>query len=168
MTVKQMTYTALGAVLIAVTAPLSLPVGDVPVSLATLSVMLTAALLKEKAGCMSTLIYLLLGLIGLPVFAGWTSGAGILFGMTGGYLFGYLILAWCTGKAAGGDRWKLASGMVFGTVLLYTAGTIWFVLYTKMQIIPALAVCVFPFLPGDALKILIVTLLVKRLPHKML
>jgi biotin transport system substrate-specific component len=148
-----------------VLAPLSIPSSLVPVSLATFAVMLAGAILGAKEGVICTALYLLLGALGIPVFAGWSSGISILFGMTGGYLFGYLPLAWCTGKAAEKSTsfMNLVIGMVIGTVILYVIGTIWFMAYMKMGLMPSLAACVLPFLPGDALKIAAVCLIAPRL-----
>lgn len=151
---------------IAVLSPLSVPLStQVPISLATFAVMLAGAVLGAKEGTICTALYLLLGAIGVPVFAGYSSGIGILFGMTGGYLFGYLPLAFCTGLAAEKKDTPavLAAGMVIGTIILYVIGTIWFMLFMKMPLGASLAACVLPFLPGDAVKILVVALAAPRL-----
>lgn len=166
MNTKQLTAAALMAALICVLAPLSIPLaGQVPVSLATLAVMLSGALIGSKAGTLSALIYLLLGFIGIPVFAGWTSGAGILFGMTGGYLFGYLPLAFVTGLFYEKKESPLSLflGMLAGTVILYVLGTLWFMKYTGMALVASLSACVIPFLPGDLLKMILVVILAPRI-----
>ena len=169
LTVRQISSTALMAAVICILSPIAIPLaGQVPVSLATLAVMLTGALLGPYLGTLAVLIYLLLGGIGLPVFAGWTGGFALLFGMTGGYLFGYLPLAFLTGLAAEkmkhpGD-WKiLTAGMIAGTAVLYLIGTAWFMKYTGMDLTASLAACVIPFLPGDCLKMIITCILVPRL-----
>lgn len=94
---KKMVYCALMAAVLCVISPLSIPVGAVPISLATLGVMLAGALLGAQLGTLSVLIYLVLGWVGLPVFAGYSSGFTCLFGPTGGYMIGYLFLAFLTG-----------------------------------------------------------------------
>ena len=150
--------------LIAVLAPLSIPSSLVPVSLATFAVMLAGAILGAKEGVICTALYLLLGALGIPVFAGWSSGISILFGMTGGYLFGYLPLAYITGRfAERSDRMlSLIMGMLLGTAVLYVIGTIWFMAFMKMGLMPSLAACVLPFLPGDAGKIAVTALIAPR------
>ena len=171
MRVINMTETALMAALIAVLSPVAVPLaGQVPVSLATFAVMLAAAVLKEKSGTLAVLVYILLGMIGMPVFAGWSSGTAVLFGMTGGYIIGYLPLAWLTGRAAAMAAAHtpysyplLVSGALLGTLVLYGIGTAWFMAYTGMGIAASLAACVLPFLPGDALKIAAVAVLAPRL-----
>ena len=90
--VYQMATCAIMAALLGVLAPLALPVGPVPISLATLVVYLAAYILEPKWSIVSVVIYLLLGLVGLPVFSGGKAGVGTLVGPTGGYLIGYLFL----------------------------------------------------------------------------
>ncbi len=172
LTVRQMALTAMMAALISVLAPIAIPLaGGVPVSLATLAVMLTGALLKEKLGTLATLIYILIGMIGLPVFAGYSAGAAIVFGMTGGYIIGYLPLAYITGlvyrrySREGTNTAALAAGMVLGTVVLYALGTAWFMKSTGMTLSASLAACVIPFLPGDVLKMAVVAVLAPRLEN---
>ncbi len=173
LTIREMCACGLMAALLCVLAPVSIPLaGEVPVSLATLAVMLCGALLGPFTGTLAVLVYIILGSLGLPVFAGWTSGLHIVFGVTGGYIIGYLALACITGYA-----YELAmarqkgflrsaiqvSGMVTGTAVLYLIGTSWFCKATGTPPVPALSVCVFPFLPGDMAKIFITVLLSERL-----
>lgn len=171
MTVKQLTMCGLTAALIAVLAPISIPLAtEVPVSLATLAVMLAGGLCGSKYGPLAVLIYILLGCIGIPVFAGYTSGAGILFGMTGGYILGYIPLAWAVGFAyehfhAYGERVSLIFGELLGSLILYILGTGWFMFVTGMSLSGALAACVLPFLPGDVLKCIAACILIPRLVH---
>lgn len=163
MKTKDMVLCALCAALTCILAPVSIPTpGGVPISLATFTVMLAGLLLGEKLGTLSQLIYILLGAAGLPVFAGWTGGIGPVLGMTGGYIIGYLFLAFFTGliyfhmgknrSGAPGYLWK-AAGMITGTVVLYAFGTFWFMHVTGMDLPASMAACVLPFLPGDAVKI---------------
>jgi len=160
---KEMVLCALCTALTCILAPVSVPTpGGVPVSLATFTVMLSGLLLGEKLGALSQLIYILLGAAGLPVFAGWTGGIGLVLGMTGGYILGYLFLAFFTGffyfhmgkKKTGGERyfWMIL-GMASGTLVLYAFGTVWFMHVTGMDLAASLAACVLPFLAGDAVKI---------------
>lgn len=174
LTVKEMALTGVMTALLAILAPVAIPLStEVPISLATLVVMLNGALLGKRFGTLSVLIYIILGMIGIPVFAGYSAGAGIVFGMTGGYILGYLPLAYLTGwiyemgRAEKGMKHFacLAAGMVVGNVVLYLFGTIWFMQYTGMGLMPSLAACVLPFLPGDFLKMAVVCVLVPRLEN---
>ena len=163
---------AVAAALICVLAPLSLAVGPVPVTMATFAVMLSGALLGGRYGSLSVIIYLLLGAVGLPVCAGWTPALPRLMGPTGGYLIGYIPLAFICGAVysargrnhSGAARYAvLASGMVAGNIALYALGTAWFCALNSVGIGEALAVCVVPFLLGDAIKIAAVTAIAPQL-----
>ena len=158
---KKLVTCALCAAIICVLAPLSVPAGPVPVSLATFAVLFSAFFLGGKWGTAAVGIYLLLGAVGLPVFAGFAGGFEKLAGPTGGYLVGYLPLALISGglysllgkKKTGAARFLLMMlAAVLGTVVLYTLGTAWFCHVMKRTVWEALALCVIPFLPGDLAK----------------
>lgn len=169
MKTTSMIFCGLCAAITCVLAPIAIPMpGGVPISLATFSVMLAGCLLGPKWGTLSQTVYVLLGAIGLPVFSGMRGGIGVLAGMTGGYIIGYILLTFFSGliyfrmgKHAQGPRKTIAlvSGMLLGTLVLYVFGTAWFMKVSGMQLSGALAACVLPFLPGDAIKIAGVTLL---------
>ena len=86
-------YIALMAALIALCAWISVPLGPVPFTMQTFGIFAALGLLGGRRGTLAFLIYLLLGIVGLPVFSGFSAGAGVLFGATGGYLLGYLAAA---------------------------------------------------------------------------
>lgn len=153
--VRTMALTAVMAAVLCVLGPLSLPVGPVPLSLATLAVYLSAYLLGWKWGTVSVLVYLLVGAAGVPVFSGFGGGLGRLLGPTGGYLAGYLPLALLSGLGArhSGRRWVHALAMTAGTVVLYILGTAWFCLQGGVPLGEALSKCVWIFLPGDGAKL---------------
>lgn len=156
MKTRDMCLTALMAALICVAGPLSVPVGPVPISLASFAVYLAGAVLGAKRGALAVALYVLLGAAGIPVFSGFSGGVQKLAGITGGYIVGYLPCAWITGFAAGRDgerKWFLPLGMAVGTAALYAVGTAWFMIQSGSALGAALAACVIPFLPGDAIKI---------------
>lgn len=164
MNIKTMTRCALMAALICVLAPLSIPLSSlVPISLGSLMVMLAGAVLGSKEGTLSVLIYLLCGAVGLPVFAGYSSGLSDLFGVTGGFLFGYLPLAFFSGRLyeIRKTNGSLLSGMIVGNIVLYIFGTVWFMIYLKTNLEKALTVCVLPFLLGDIIKMNVVYFLAR-------
>lgn len=163
---------ALCAAITCILAPISVPLaGEVPISLATFAVMLSGILLGAKGGALSQIVYVLLGAAGVPVFAGWTGGLGIVLGVTGGYIIGYIPMALVTGylyrrffadkgSARGAARFAgMAVSMLAGTAVLYLLGTAWFIAQTQMPLAVALAACVIPFLPGDIIKIIAVALI---------
>ena len=97
LTTYQMSVTALMAAAMCVLGPLTVPIGAVPISLANFVICLTAWLLGPKFGTLSVAVYLLIGLVGVPVFSGYGAGIAKLAGPTGGYLVGYLLLAFIGG-----------------------------------------------------------------------
>ena len=168
LTTYQLTLTAVMAAVICVLGPISIaiPVSPVPISLGSMAVYLAVTVLGMKLGTLSCLIYLLLGLVGRPVFAGGSAGAAKLFGPTGGYLIGYLFLALIAGAFVGRfaeNKWKniafAALGMILGTIVLYALGTAWLAYSAGMDFQAALWAGVIPFIPGDLVKMVIAVLL---------
>ena len=96
-TTYQMAVTAVMAAVLCVLGPLTVPIGAIPISLANFVICLTAWLLGPKFGTLSVVIYLAIGLIGVPVFSGYGAGLAKVAGPTGGYLVGYLLLAFIGG-----------------------------------------------------------------------
>ena len=162
---QTLAFTALLAALTAVLAQIAIPLPftPVPLTLGTLGGYLAAGLLTWQAAAMSQLVYVLIGAVGIPVFAGFTGGFGILMGPTGGYLIGYIVLALAAGliisKASGKFYWFVIA-MIAGTFFCYLFGTIWYmVVMSQSNVAAALMSCVVPFLPGDAIKIVLASLL---------
>lgn len=160
-TTKKLVSCALCAAILCVMAPFSVPIGPVPLSLATFAVLFAAFFLGGKWGAAAVGIYLLLGAVGVPVFSGFTGGLQKLIGPTGGYLIGYLPMAFITGglytlwgkKKSGWKRFLLMFlAAVLGTAVLYALGTAWFCHVMERTVWEALALCVIPFLPGDIAK----------------
>ncbi|HHX14330.1 MAG TPA: biotin transporter BioY [Clostridiales bacterium] len=155
------------ATLTAVGSWISIPLpGGVPINLALLFVYLSGSLLGFAAGTMSQIVYVLLGLVGLPVFHNFTAGPGILAGPTGGYIIGYILAAAIVGFAHSSSRTsapKSLAGFIIGLGVCYTVGTLWFMHVTNTPALAALTMCVFPFLPGDAVKIIAAFLLTKKI-----
>ncbi len=165
MKLRQNLTTALFAAVLCVLAPFAVPLGPVPVTLATLGVYLTAGLLGPWRGGAAVSIYLLLGALGVPVFAGFTGGFPQLFGPTGGFLWGYLLCALLVGfltrrlpRPALIPVWLTA-----GAVVLYAAGTAGYMAHTGVPLVGALAVCVVPSIPGELVKIAAATGLILSL-----
>lgn len=109
MNARDLGYIALSAALLSVSAWVAFPVGGVPITLQTLVLCLTSGLLGAKRGGVTALVYLLLGSIGVPVFAGFTGGISVLLSPTGGYLVGFIPLALVSGGA--GDRFADRKGV---------------------------------------------------------
>ena len=162
MKTKDLTLIAVMAALICIAGPLSIAVGPIPLSLASFAVYMAGAVLGAKKGTAAVGLYLLIGIVGIPVFSGFSGGFQKLAGVTGGYLLGYLPCAFLTGlgaEKAAGKKWFLPVMMAAGTLVLYVIGTVWFMAQTGNALGGALSTCVLPFLPGDAAKIIAASLL---------
>lgn len=158
---KSITIVALMTALLCVLGPLSVPIGVIPISLSNLVICLFVILIGGKRASVSCVVYLLVGLVGLPVFSGFQGGAGKLFGPTGGYVIGFIFLALISGffvEKFEGKKLLYAVGMLIGTAVLYLFGTVWLAFQSGMSFGQALAVGVIPFLPFDVIKIVIAVL----------
>lgn len=157
-----LTAAAMMAAVLCVLGPLSVPVGPVPVAMANFGVSLAAWLLGPRYGALSVAAYLLLGAVGAPVFAGAGAGAAVLFGPTGGYLIGYLAQAliggWAVERSGGRALWS-GLGLAAGVAVSYAFGTAWFILQMGCTLPYALTVCVLPFIPFDAAKVALASVL---------
>ena len=161
-----MTLISLFAALTAVGAFISIPLYPIPLSLQTLFTLLAGMTLGSVMGASSQIIYVLLGVIGLPVFAGFKAGIGILFGPTGGFLFGFIISAYVIGRIIETIKEKyifyyLLAGFA-GTVIIYFIGVTQLSLVTGIGIKKALLIGALPFLPGDILKIIAASFIARK------
>ncbi len=162
-TTYQLAVTGLMTALTCILGPMSLalPFTPVPISLTNFVVFLSVWLLGWRLGTVSYLIYLLLGLAGLPVFSGFTGGAGKLLGPTGGYLIGFIFLAVLMGIVFEKSESRLVrlAGMILGMIVAYLFGTAWLAYQSKIGLFAALGSAVIPFIPGDLVKMAIVLLI---------
>lgn len=161
-TVFNMTSCALMAALMCVLCPVSVPIGPIPISLSILVILLTVYVLGTWRALVSYTVYLLLGAVGMPVFSGFQGGLAKLAGPTGGYLAGFWLMILVAGIIMEkGKRNLLVTilGMLVGVAIDYAVGTAWFVFQTESTVVHALDVCVYPFIPFDAAKIVIAVLL---------
>ena len=169
-----MVYIALFAVLIAICSWISIPT-SIPFTLQTFGIFVTVGVLGGKRGSFAVFIYLLLGAIGVPVFAGFTGGMGIILGNTGGYIIGFLasaLIMWLMEKLLGKKTWVLALSMVLGLIACYAIGTAWFIIaYAKntgsIGLVTALGWCVIPFIIPDIIKIVLALIVSNRVSKLM-
>lgn len=160
MSTKQLTLTAMLAAVICILGPISFPlsISPVPISLGSLGIYLALFLSDFKIGNISVLIYILLGLVGVPVFAGYTAGVGKLFGPTGGYIIGYIFMALTYSfflyKFKGKLVWNIV-GMILATIVLYIFGSAWLAIQNNLTFWAALNAGVIPYIPGDIAKFVI-------------
>lgn len=165
---KGMILCALFAALTAVGGLIAvpLPFTPVPITLQTFFTFLAGALLGKYLGALSQLIYLLLGVVGLPVFAKGSSGIGVLLGPSGGYLVGFIPAAFLVGYLLE-RREKPPLGLIFlamvvGLLAIYLPGVGWLMWVAKLNLVKGLLLGVLPFLPGDGVKIVVGALIVRR------
>lgn len=163
MNVAMMTRTALMAAVTAVAAQITIPLpfSPVPFTLQVLAVILSGLLLGPRYGALAQAIYVLVGAIGVPVFAGFRGGLGVIVGPTGGYLVAYPFAAALAGLAAYAAAnaarrralwWSFLWGCA-GLALIYALGATWLAAVTDLPITAALAQGVLPFVPLDVVKV---------------
>ncbi len=159
MKTKNMVLCGLMAAILCILAPIVVPLPGnlVPLSLTNFVLYITAFVLDWKYGTISYLVYLLLGIVGLPVFSGYGSGPAKVAGPTGGYLVGFIFITLICGyvnKKFNGKIHMYIVGMIIGLAMNYLFGTVWFSYQQNMSIKASLVLCVVPFLIGDAIKII--------------
>lgn len=173
---REIAYTALAVALIAVCAWISVPLGEVPFTLQTLAIALVGGLFGWKRGLAAVAVYILMGLIGIPVFAGFKSGVPALMGATGGYIIGFVFAVFASGivkKIPVKVKWA-RTGIFYGANILglaicYFFGTLWFIAVfnggsaNPVGVGAALMMCVVPYIVPDLIKLFFAALLSVRL-----
>ncbi len=151
---RQLILCALFAALVAILSQIQIPIHPIVFNLAVLGVFMAGIMLPPLYAVGSIVIYILLGVVGVPVFAGFMAGPGALMGITGGYIWGYLFIALATslGKKYGKNIILTALSMLFGLALCYAFGTAWFMFLTGYELYAALTACVVPFIIPDIIK----------------
>ena len=169
---KPLVFAALFAALTAAVAPLKIPLGftPVPITLQTLVVLMSGAMLGPYYGALAMILYVVVGILGLPVFAGGGSGIGAVLGPTGGYLISYFIAAYAIGKIVQMKKkpafFDYVVAMVAGTIIIYVLGAGWGMVVTGLGIAAILAGWVFPFIIGDTIKLLAAAYIAKKVDLK--
>ncbi len=154
MKTKGLIICALFAAIIAISAPLCIPVGTVPVTLGLFSIALTAFFSGSKNAVISTAVYIAVGLSGLPVFSGFQGGVSALVSPTGGFILSYVFVAAILGQAAKTKKKsRIVCLCVLALAICYVCGACWYMLVTKTGIVTALTVCVLPFVAFDVIKL---------------
>lgn len=170
LSVRDMAYIALFAVMMAVCSWISIPY-VVPFTLQTFAVFLAVEVLGGRRGTVAVLVYLLMGAVGLPVFTGFSGGIGHLLGSTGGYIVGFVFTAlvmWGMERIPGSRTVVLAVSMVLGLLVCYAFGTAWFLLVYARTTGPvgvwtAVGWCVAPYVVPDLMKLALALVLRRRL-----
>ena len=153
---------ALSAALLAVCSWIQIPLPSIPVTMQTFAVFVVAALLPLHGAAAAVGVYLLLGAVGLPVFAGFGSGVGAILAPAGGYLIGFLPMALTQSLLQ--RRLKQPLAMAAGLAVCYFFGTLWYsIVYSGGGFLAVLSVCVLPYIIPDAVKLALAALLVRRI-----
>ena len=168
--------------IISVLSQLSIPMpAGVPMTLQTLIIPLAGIVIGRRNGTYSTLLYLLIGALGVPVFSSFSGGLGVLLGMTGGFLISFPVLSYSAGLgdilgqrfARNHDEKKalyyipLVASLLIGATINYVFGTIWFMIATGSDFVYSFTACVVPFIPTSLLKIVIVALIGPELKKRL-
>ncbi len=169
MKISKLVTAALLTAALCVLAPITVPMGVIPLSAATLGVYLAAGMQNPRYSTLSVAVYVLIGALGVPVFAGYAGGMAQLTGVTGGFLIGYVACAAVSSAIIGGKQngWRLPLAFVAGTLVMYIIGAGWYMWQTHCTITTALTVCVLPFLVWDGIKIAAATGLIGLLKKHM-
>lgn len=170
---RDIVYMSVFTAMISICSWISIP-ASIPFTLQTMGVFTTVGLLGGKRGTLTVLTYILLGSIGIPVFAGLTGGVSVLLGTTGGYIIGFLLsalLMWGIETIMGRNQIVLAFSMIAGLIVCYVFGTAWFMLiYTQhsgvIGLSTVLGLCVIPFIIPDLIKIGVALFLTNRLKKR--
>lgn len=146
-------FASITAILSQISIPL--PFTTVPLTMQVFAVALSGIILGTKKGFISQIIYILIGAIGMPVFAQMSGGMGVIVGPTGGFILGFPFMALVIGYFS--EKFKsslyIIVGMIIGLIIDYTIGTLMFSSVTNMDLNKSLMACVIPFIPVDLLKV---------------
>ena len=166
---RDLIITALFTALTAVGAFIAIPVGPVPITLQTFFVILSGLILGAKLGALSQITYVILGLIGLPVFSGGNGGLGALLRPSFGFLISYIVVAYIIGKLTQKNKSlsRIIYSVILGSIIIYIIGVPYFYfiftsyLGNSINFYGALKYACIPFIPGDIIKAVIAITLAK-------
>lgn len=166
--IRMMVMTSLFTVLIIIGGYISfpMPLSPVPLVLSDFFVLLTGLFLGAGWGAAAIMLFLFLGALGFPVFAGGKAGLAVFFGPTGGYLIGFLVCVIIDGLIAGKGKtlfWKDVAALIAGTVIIYACGIPWLKYMVKLSWAQAFAVGLLPFVAGAVVKIIAASIAVKAI-----
>lgn len=172
LTTKEIVYVSLFSALTAIGAFIQIPLGPVPITLQTMFVLLSGFILGPKLALFSQLVYVLLGLFGLPIFAGMTGGIQSILKPSFGFIIGFLVASYIVGLLCKGGRRSLYSYIIagaIGTAVMYIIGIPYMalilngVLKSGLTFVRILEIGLLLFIPGDILKLLVASIIGYRM-----
>ena len=160
LSVRDLSLIGVFAAIIAILSQIGIPMPyGVPMTLQTFAIPFAGLVLGAKRGTLATVVYILLGAVGAPVFSGFSGGIGIVLGMTGGFILSFPLLSFWAGFGGSKNNvFWLVLCLVCGAVMNYLCGVLWFSFVMSSSLETAFAACVLPFIPTDCIKIVLVTL----------
>ncbi|WMJ84847.1 biotin transporter BioY [Oscillospiraceae bacterium LTW-04] len=167
LSVRDLCFIGIFTAVIVVLAQISIPMPyGVPMTLQTFAIPLAGIVLGARKGALSTLTYILLGAFGVPVFAGFTGGLGIVFGPTGGFILSFPLMALAAGIGSEcNNNTGLVCGLIAGAVINYICGMLMFSLVTSRSLTTAFVACVLPFIPTSIIKMVLAAILGVKVKH---
>jgi len=168
---KEINLTALFTAVTAILAQISVPVPitPVPVTLSIFGVTLSSLILGRKCGAISQIVYILLGVAGMPVFAGFRGGLSVLLSPTGGYIISYPIMALVIGtflnQGTSPSFFRMAVASMTGLIICYVFGTTWLAIVANLGPAEAIAAGVLPFILPDVVKVMISVVLGRQIKN---
>ncbi len=151
------TFVAISALL----AQFVVPIGAVPINFALIGVFIATGVMGTKGAVVTEIVYIALGIVGVPVFAGFQAGFGVLLGPTGGFIVGYIFTALITSILI--KVIKPIPAMLVGLLLCYALGCAWFAISQRVTVLSAFYVTVLPFIIPDVIKIIISSFVIAKI-----
>ena len=164
MQINKIVLCGLAASFICVLGPISIPLSVIPIPFATLIIYIIALTFDVRCSVVSVLIYVILGCIGLPVFSGFSGGVAHILGPTGGFILGYIPLAFIVSLLNNSKSGRVI-GLTIGTLSLYFVGCVWFCLYTNENLVTAFKLYLLPFVLIDIIKIALSLMIYPRIKN---
>ena len=166
---KVLIFISLLAAILSISSPFSIYLGAIPFTFATFIIYIIGGITKRFNGFISIVLYIMIGLIGVPVFSGFRGGLYVILGPTGGFIVGYIPMVLIISLITSIDKNKIYwyfIAMFLGTIVCYLFGTLWYVFITNANIVMAFKICVLPFILFDTLKIIFAVIISYSLNKK--
>ncbi len=160
--IKKLSFIAVLSACLCVVSPWSIHIGQIPITLATFAIYIIGSVTRKLDGLIVTLIYIFIGIIGIPVFSSFQAGIGSILGITGGYIIGFLPCIWIINLFTCINKQKFfwyPFSMLLGTIVCYIIGSIWYMIQTENTLQNTFLVCIAPFIIFDAIKIIVASII---------